>query len=212
MIQRQSADPACAISSASGKRQPRTTRIRNCRSTEFALDLNTGSGNLTEVNEIVAVISHCACAPWKNSACSIGSWWHYAAGLEKVNTHLRGTDSDAAHVNTPSAPLSVPLTDSTSCKPALTFVVSTTSAEHILLFILTRHDLSNDRIRKSVRTIAHYSDNNFRFLQRQLRFMIESENLTTRPSVVSIKTRCSPYQYHYHSVSLSPKAILNTNF
>jgi len=38
VIQRQNADPACAISSASGKRQPMTTQIRNCRSIKFVLE------------------------------------------------------------------------------------------------------------------------------------------------------------------------------
>jgi len=58
------ADLACAISSASGKWQPMTTQIQNCRSFKFALGLNTrnGSGNLIEVNEIAALIGHHACA------------------------------------------------------------------------------------------------------------------------------------------------------
>jgi len=34
---------------ASGKRQPNTTQIWICRSAKFALDLDTGSGNLTKV-------------------------------------------------------------------------------------------------------------------------------------------------------------------
>jgi len=52
VIQRQSADPACAISLVSGKRQPMTTQIQNCRSTELALDLSAGSGNLTKVYKL----------------------------------------------------------------------------------------------------------------------------------------------------------------
>jgi len=59
-----SADPACAISSAPGERQPITTQIHNCRSTKFTLDLITGSANLTEVNKIAALIGHRTCAAW----------------------------------------------------------------------------------------------------------------------------------------------------
>jgi len=44
------------------KLQPMTMQIQNCCSTKFALDLNSGSGNLTEVNKIAALIDHCACA------------------------------------------------------------------------------------------------------------------------------------------------------
>jgi len=44
-----------------------------CCSIKFALDLNTGNGNLTEVNKIAALIGHRACAAWKNSARSDGS-------------------------------------------------------------------------------------------------------------------------------------------
>jgi len=64
-IQRQNADHVCAISSASGKRQPMTAQIQICRSTKFALDLNTGSGNLSQVKKITALIGHCACVAWK---------------------------------------------------------------------------------------------------------------------------------------------------
>jgi len=62
----ESVDPACAISLASGKQQPMTAQIRNCQSTKFPPDLNTESENLTEVNKIVALIGHRACAAWKN--------------------------------------------------------------------------------------------------------------------------------------------------
>jgi len=61
VIQRQSADPASPISSASGNQKPTTTQIQNCRSPKFALDLSTGSGNLTEVNKIATHIGHRAC-------------------------------------------------------------------------------------------------------------------------------------------------------
>jgi len=50
VIQRQNADPACTISSTSGYRQPMTSQIHICRSTKFALDLNTG--NPSEVIKI----------------------------------------------------------------------------------------------------------------------------------------------------------------
>jgi len=108
VIQRQSAVHTCS-SSASGKRQPMTTQFRNCRFTKFTLNLNIWSRNLTEVNTIVALIEHCACAAWKHSACSDGSQRHSAAGLAEVNTHLSGRYSCAARVNTPPALLSVPL-------------------------------------------------------------------------------------------------------
>ena len=42
------------------------------QSVKFALDLNTGSGNLTEVNKIAALIGHYPCAAWQNSACNDG--------------------------------------------------------------------------------------------------------------------------------------------
>ena len=104
-VQWQNADPACAISSASGKRQPMTTQIRNCRFTKIALDLNTGSGNLTEVNKTVALIGHCAYANWKYNALS--------HRIGEVDAHLSRTDSSpdsgAASINTPPAPLSVPI-------------------------------------------------------------------------------------------------------
>jgi len=58
VIQRQSADPACAISAPSSKRRPMTTQIRICVSTKLALDLNTESENLTQLNKIVALIGH----------------------------------------------------------------------------------------------------------------------------------------------------------
>jgi len=60
VIQWPNADPECAIFSASGRQQPMTTQIRNCRSTKFARNLNTGSGNLSAVNKIAALIGHCA--------------------------------------------------------------------------------------------------------------------------------------------------------
>jgi len=47
--------------------------IRICHSTKFTLELNTGSGSLSEVNKITTLFSHCACAAWKNGACSVGS-------------------------------------------------------------------------------------------------------------------------------------------
>jgi len=50
-----------------------TMQIQICHFTEFALDLNIGSGNLSKVNKITAMIGHCACAAWKNSADDIGS-------------------------------------------------------------------------------------------------------------------------------------------
>ena len=50
-----------------------TTQIRNCGSAKFALDLNAESENLTEVNEIAALIGPHACAAWKNGACGVGS-------------------------------------------------------------------------------------------------------------------------------------------
>ena len=43
VIQRQSADHACAISSLSGKWQKLIRQIKNCRSAKFDLALNTGS-------------------------------------------------------------------------------------------------------------------------------------------------------------------------
>jgi len=51
VTQWQNRNLACAISSASGKRQPITTRIRVCHSIKFALGLNTRGGNLSEVNK-----------------------------------------------------------------------------------------------------------------------------------------------------------------
>ena len=68
----------------------------------FAPDLNTGSGNLSELNEIDVLIGHCTCAAWKNSAGSVGSKRHGVAGLGEVDAHLSGTDRDAACVNTPA--------------------------------------------------------------------------------------------------------------
>ena len=105
------------FSSGSGKQQPMTMHIRICGSTKFALDLNTGNGNLSEVNKINALIGHRACATWKTSACSVGSQWHCTAGLAEVDAHLSGTDSSTdssidsrvACVNTPTEPLSLSL-------------------------------------------------------------------------------------------------------
>jgi len=76
-----------------------TTETRDCRSSKFALDLNTESENLTEVNKIATQIGHCTCA----------------AGLAEVNAHLSG----AARVNTP--PCRLPLTTAAppSCKPVI---------------------------------------------------------------------------------------------
>ena len=78
-----------------------TTHIRVHHSMKFALDLNTGSRNLSRVNSIDTLIGRCACAAWSNSAYSAGSQWHCAAGLTEVDTHLSGTDSGAACVNAP---------------------------------------------------------------------------------------------------------------
>ena len=88
---------------------------------KFTLDLNTGGGDLTKVNRIAAVIGH-----WKNSACSVGSQQHRAAGLAKVNAQLSGADSGAAHVKTPPAPLSVLLAAASmpSCKLGIIVTVS----------------------------------------------------------------------------------------
>jgi len=108
VIQRRNADPVCAISSVSGKRQPMTTQIRIFCSTKFALDLNTGSGNSSEVKKIDNLIGHCAA--WNNSARYVRSHRHCAAGFAEVNAHLSGTNSGAARVNTPAALPSVPLT------------------------------------------------------------------------------------------------------
>ena len=114
-VQWQSTDTACAISSASGKRQPSvTTQIRICRPTNFALDLSTGSGNLSEVNKINTLIGHCTCAARENSAYSAGSQQRCAAGQAEVDAHLSGTDSGAAHVNTSASSLS-----STTCRAPL---------------------------------------------------------------------------------------------
>jgi len=103
VIQWQNADPACPISSVSGKRQPMAMQIGVCRSTKFALDINTGSGNLSGVNKLAALIGHCTCAAWKNSACSVGSQPHCAIGLAEVDAPGRdsGSVSGAAQVNTP---------------------------------------------------------------------------------------------------------------
>jgi len=71
--QRQNANPACAAFSTSGKQQPMTTQIRNCRSIKFARDLNTGSGNLTEVNKIAALIG------WSLCLCHLKKYEHAAS-------------------------------------------------------------------------------------------------------------------------------------
>ena len=49
-----------------------TEQIRNCCLTKFALGLNTGKGNLTDVNKITALIGHSTCAARKKGACSVG--------------------------------------------------------------------------------------------------------------------------------------------
>jgi len=82
-----------------------TTQIRNCGSTKSALDLNIGSGDLTEANEVAALIGHRAYAAWKivHAASAHG-------GTVPLNwRHLSGTDNGAARVNTPPARLSVPI-------------------------------------------------------------------------------------------------------
>jgi len=61
-----------------------TMQIRNCRSTKFALDLNIGSGNLTGVNKITALIGHRACTALKKSAYGVGSQRHCATGLAEA--------------------------------------------------------------------------------------------------------------------------------
>jgi len=73
MIQRQNADPACTISLVSGKWQPMTAKIRDCCSTKFALDLNTKSGNLSEVNKIAALIGPCTLPLGKIMQAASGS-------------------------------------------------------------------------------------------------------------------------------------------
>jgi len=98
------------------KRQPMTTQIQNCRSAKFALDLNTGSGNLTEVNKLLPWLVT-APVPFGKIVHAVSAHVHCAAGLVEVDTHLSGTDSGAAHVNTPPTPLSVPLPP--SCKFAI---------------------------------------------------------------------------------------------
>jgi len=55
---------------------------------KFALDLNTGSANLSDVNKIDVLVGLCTCTTWKNSAGSIGSQRHCAAGLAEVDAHL----------------------------------------------------------------------------------------------------------------------------
>ena len=77
----------------SGKRQPITTQIRNCGSTKSALDLNIGSGDLTEANEVAALIGHRAYAAWKNSACSVGSRRRCAAELAAFERHRQRCSS-----------------------------------------------------------------------------------------------------------------------
>jgi len=71
-------------------------QIRIFRFTMFALDPSTGSENLSQVNKIDALIGHCTCAAWKNSACSISPQRPCGVGLADVDGHLSGTDSDAA--------------------------------------------------------------------------------------------------------------------
>jgi len=83
----------CMVYSASDKWRPMTAQIRFCHSTKFALDLNTGSRNLAEVNKINTLIGHCTCTAWKISACSVGTQQHCAIGLAEVGTHFSGTDS-----------------------------------------------------------------------------------------------------------------------
>jgi len=81
LIQWQNADPPRAISSASGKRQLMTMQIRIFRSTEFAFDLNTRREILSEVKNIVALIGHCACAGWRNSAFERHRQWRHSLVL-----------------------------------------------------------------------------------------------------------------------------------
>lgn len=75
-------------------------------SSKFASDLNIGSKNLFEVNNIGALIGHSICVTGKTSVCSVGSERHCAAGSAEVDTNLSGTDSSAPHMNTPMVPLS----------------------------------------------------------------------------------------------------------
>jgi len=69
-----------------------TMQIQICCSTEFPLDLNTGDGNLSEIN---------------SGACSNVSQLLCVAGSAEVDD--RGAYSCVARVNTPAVPLSVPL-------------------------------------------------------------------------------------------------------
>ena len=92
--------------------------IRICRSSKFALDLNTRSRNLSEVNKIDALTGYCTCAAWEKivhaaSAHSgtalaalrhwIGStapsdWRHCAIGLTALRHRIGGTaPSDWRH-------------------------------------------------------------------------------------------------------------------
>ena len=101
----------CNISSASGKQHPTTLRIRICRSTKLALDLNIEGGNLSKENKIDALIGHCTCAAWKNSAHNISSQRHCTAGLAEVDSYLSSTEnatySAAEYAETPPVPLFV---------------------------------------------------------------------------------------------------------
>ena len=50
-----------------------TAKIRDCCSTKFALDLNTKSGNLSEVNKIAALIGPCTLPLGKIMQAASGS-------------------------------------------------------------------------------------------------------------------------------------------
>jgi len=97
------------------------TQMQICSSTKLALDLNNRSGNLFEANRINTDWSLPLCL-WKNSACSVGSQRHCAAGLMDVDACKSSTDSGADRVNTPAVWLSVPLASHRCCtalvKPA----------------------------------------------------------------------------------------------
>jgi len=59
-----------------------TPQIRIDRSTKFGLDLNTKSGNLSEVNKIDALIGLCACDAWKKVHAASA---YCATGLVEVD-------------------------------------------------------------------------------------------------------------------------------
>ena len=91
VIQRQTVDPACAISSASGKRQPMTTQIQISHSSELGLDPNTVSGNLPEVNKINALIGHCAAS--KDNRCIRVLSTEIFEKISSTRTHSHGEET-----------------------------------------------------------------------------------------------------------------------